>query len=115
MKEVSLLIRGTCQQFKFTLPYTKSQVKTVQITFWQKDHAGSEDCALPITKVLTDCVWTANSKECIVTLNQVETLAFTDQQKGWVQFRGVTTDDFAFGSRKQIFSVYPVKDETILQ
>ena len=87
------MIRASCQQFKFILPYTISQLKTARITFWQKDNEGTTECSLPITK----------------------TLAFATDRKAFVQFRGLTTDEFAFASRIMPISVYPVCDDTILE
>lgn len=112
---MSLLIRATCQEFRFKLPYTLSQIKNVQITFWQEGNEGTEDCPLPITKTLTDCTGDPDKKELSVTLNQIETLAFTTDKKACVQFRGLTADDFAFGSRIMPITVYPVKDDTVLE
>lgn len=109
------MIRGTCEQFKFKIPYRLSQLKTVRVTFWQPDNEGTENCALPITKVLADCVEDATSKAIIVTLNQIETLAFQTDRKAFVQFRALTTDGFAFGSKEKPITVYPVKDDTVLE
>lgn len=109
------MIRGTCQQFKFKIPYQLSQLKTVRITFWQPDNEGTEDCALPITKVLTDCTEDAASRTVYVTLNQVETLAFNTDEKAFVQFRALTTDGFAFGCKKKPITVYPIQDDTVLE
>ena len=108
------MIRASCQQFKFILPYTVAQSKAAKITFWQKDNEGTAECSLPITKTLNDCIGEPDSKELVVTLNQVETLAFVTDRKAFVQFRGLTQDDFAFASRIMPISVYPVCDETVL-
>lgn len=108
------MIRASCQQFKFILPYTVAQLKVAKITFWQKDNKGTAECSLPITKTLNDCIGESDSKELVVTLNQVETLAFVTDRKAFVQFRGLTQDDFAFASRIMPISVYPVCDETVL-
>jgi hypothetical protein len=107
------VIRGACQQFKFKTPYDLEQLKTVHITFWQPDNNGTEDCILPITKQLTDCK--QDQLGINVTLNQVETLAFSEKSKAFVQFRGLTTEGFAFASRIMPINVYPVKDETVLE
>ena len=115
MKGVSLLIRGTCQQFKFKTPYLASQIKAAKITFWQENNEGTENCPLPITKTLTDCVADPESPVLLVTLNQVETLAFSTESKAYAQFRGLTVDDFAFGSKIFPITVYPVKDDTVLE
>ena len=115
MKGVSLLIRATCQQFRFKLPYLLSQIKKVKITFWQEENNGTADCQLPITKSLAACIGDPDGKELCVTLNQVETLAFETDRKAFVQFRGLTNDGFAFGSKPMPITVYPVKDDTILE
>lgn len=109
------MIRGACQQFKFKTPYTFAQLKTVRITFWQQGNEGTIDCSLPITKERKDCVEDINSKTINVTLNQVETLAFATDKKAFVQFRALTTDGFAFASKIMPLTVYPVKDDTVLE
>ncbi len=115
MKEVSFVIRGTCQQFKFHLPYTKAQLKTVEIVFWQPENYDSQNNPFEITKTLEHCVGNSDDKELIVELTQTETLAFHTKRKAWVQFRGLTTEDFAFASKPMSISVYPIKKETVLQ
>jgi hypothetical protein len=107
---VVLVIRGTCEQFRFKTPYRLSQIKTIRINFWQPGNENAE-----IVKGLADCVEDATSKKLIVTLNQVETLAFNTDSKGFVQFRGLTNDGFAFGSKEKPFTVYPVRDDTVLE
>ena len=109
------MIRGACQQFKFKTPYPLSQLKTVRITFWQPNNDATKDCSLPITKVITDCVEDANSQAINVTLNQVETLAFNTDKKAFVQFRALTNNGFAFASKIMPLTVYPVKDDTVLE
>lgn len=115
MKGVSLLIRGTCQEFRFKLPYLLSQVAKVRITFWQEENDGTQQCSLPITKEIIDPTSDVDSKTLSVTLNQVETLAFTTDKRAFVQFKGLTKDNFAFGCRPKPITVYPVKDDTILE
>ena len=116
MKGVILLIRGTCSQFKFNIPYTLDQIDTARVTFWQCDYDGSEECALPITKTFSGNDWEEKSKDGViyVTLNQIETLAFTTEKKAYVQFRALTVDGFAFASRIIPITVYPTKDETVM-
>jgi len=104
------LIRATCQQFRFKLPYKKEDIKKVQITFWQEDNP-----ALPITKGIEDCMGDPDSKELYVELDQVATAAFKTDRKAFVQLRGLTINDFVFGSRVMPITVYPVKDDTILE
>ena len=115
MKGVSLLIRGTCQEFRFKLPYYLSQVEKVRITFWQEENDGTDLCPLPLQKTLDNCVVDADSKHLSVTLNQVETLAFVSDSRAFVELKGLTTDGFAFGMRPKPITVYPVKDDTVLE
>jgi hypothetical protein len=115
MKGVSLLIRATCQGFRFKLPYSFERIKNVQITFWQEGNEGTDDCPLPITKVLADCTGEHDGKELSVVLNQVETAAFMTDRKAFVQFRGLTDNDFVFGSHIMPITVYPVKNDTVLE
>ena len=110
------MIRGTCAQFKFNIPYTLDQIDTVRVTFWQCNHNGSDECSLPITKTFTSDNWEEKSKDGVIytTLNQIETFAFTTEEKAYVQFRALTTDGFAFASRIRPITVYPTKDETVM-
>lgn len=114
MKGVSLLIRATCEQFRFTLPYMVSQVEKVQILFWQKTDDG-ETYISRIEKCLDDCYKNPDSKQISVTLNQEETRSFSADRRAFVQLRGLTSDGIAFGSREQPITVYPVEDDTILE
>lgn len=110
------MIRGTYAQFKFKIPYDCSDLSLVKITFWQPGNQGvSTDRPLPIVKVLSQCNTTDNPNEVVVTLNQEETLRFSDKTKAYVQLRASCKDGIAFGSRKKEITVYPVYDDTILE
>lgn len=104
------MIRGTCQQFKFILPYKTSTLTKVSITFWQNDTG-----EIKVKKQLADCVYEPDSKELYVTLHQQETLMFSPEYKGFAQLRGLTADGCVFGCKEHIFSVYPTKDTAILE
>jgi hypothetical protein len=108
---VVLLIRGTCQQFKFKMPYDVDDIKAARIKFWQPCNENMS----PIIKTLDMCVPDAKTNSIVVTLNQEETLTFADDLRAFVQFRGLTSDNFAFGSRRIPINVYPTADETILE
>lgn len=114
MKGVSLLIRATCQQFRFKLPYTVSQVAKLKILFWQKADDG-EEYIVRIEKGLDDCYKDSDSAEIYVTLNQEETRSFVADRKAFVQLRGLTEDGFAFGSHKMPITVYEAEDDAILE
>lgn len=109
------MIRGTNAQFKFNIPYDCSDLSLVKITFWQPGNQGvSADRPLPIVKVLGQCNTTNNPNEIVITLNQEETLRFSDKTKAYVQLRASCKDGVTFGSKKQEITVYPVYDDTIL-
>lgn len=109
------MIRGANAQFKFKLPYNYSDLEIVKITFWQLDNNGpSFNRPLPIVKILQQCSPTDIPNEISVTLNQEETLRFTEIRKAYVQFRGITIDGIPIASKKQELTVYPVYDDSIL-
>lgn len=109
------MIRGTSQPFQFNIQYESSEISEVRIIFWQLDNDGTEDCILPLTKTKEMCVFDDTNKTISVTLNQVETLAFNTDRKAYVQLKGITTDGFVFASRETPITVYPIKDETIME
>lgn len=108
------MIRGACQQFRFSTPYPLDQLQTVRITFWQKGDDGEDIEPIP-TKLITDCTENGTPGFIYVTLNQRETLAFKSDRKAYVQFRALPTAGCAFSSRIIPITVYPTKDETVLE
>lgn len=109
------MIRGSNAEFRFKLPYDFSDLDVVKITFWQDMYAGpSKDWPLPILKVLEQCRQGDNPYELSVTLNQEETLRFTDKRKAKAQLRATTKTGIPFASKEQLVAVYPVKDDSIL-
>lgn len=109
------MIRGANAQFKFKLPYNYSELETVEITFWQPENNGpATNRPLPIIKILAQCSQTNNPKELSVTLNQEETLRFSEERKGCVQLRAKTIEGIPIVSREKQFTVYPVYNDSIL-
>lgn len=108
------MIRGTCQPFRFKTQYPLSQLQAVRITFWQTGDDGNDIEPIP-TKLITDCTENDTPGYIYVTLNQRETLAFKSDRLAYVQFRGLPTNGRAFSSYIMPFTVYPTKDETILE
>lgn len=109
------MIRGTNAEFRWKLPYDFSELELVKITFWQDNNSGPSDSRpLPILKVKEQCHQGDKSNELCVTLNQEETLRFTDKRKAKVQLRATTTTGVPFGSHEQLITVYPVYDDSIL-
>lgn len=110
------MIRGTNAQFKFNLPYQYSDLEVVQIVFWQPENNGpSIDRPLPITKILAQCSPSEeNPYQLSVTLNQEETLRFSEDRKAFVQLRATTYDGIPIANKKQSITVYPVYDDSIL-
>ena len=104
------MIRGTTAQFKFKLPYTKEELDWITIKFWQK---GNTSIRLPITKTKTHCSSEDNSNEIYVSLSAVETAVFSDKYKGIVQLRAQPLAGASFGSKQQLFTVYPMLDDII--
>lgn len=109
------MIRGANAQFKFRLPYNFSDLKIVKITFWQPLNDGPDKSRpLPIIKILQQCSATDVPNELSVTLNQEETLRFSDERKGYVQLRATTFEGIPIVSKEKQFTVYPVYDDSIL-
>lgn len=109
------MIRGTTAQFKFELPYNVSELTLVKITFWQPGNPGpSESRPLPIIKVLEQCITTDRPDELLVFLNKEETLRFSEERKAYVQIQGKVVDGSTFASKKEMITVYPIYDDSIL-
>lgn len=105
------MIRGTTAQFKFILPYAKSECTSIRIKFWQPNNLSK---LLPITRTESDCSTTDNDKELCVSLTAEETARFSDKYKAKVQLRG-QTNGTVFGSRPQLITVYPMLDDIIVE
>lgn len=109
------MIKGTNAQFIFKLPYNYSELESVKITFWQPENNGPADNRpLPIIKVLEQCSETDKPDELSITLNQEETLRFSELRKAYVQLRAQTIDGIPIASKKRPITVYPVYDDSIL-
>lgn len=109
------MIRGTNAQYKFNLPYKFSDIEVVKVTFWQDENYGpSSDRPLPITKVLEQCSPTDKPNQMSVTLNQEETLRFSEKRKAYVQFYAKTYSGIPVASHKQLITVYPLYDDSVL-
>ena len=109
------MIKGSNTQFNFILPCAVSDITMAQITFWQDGYFGpASNRPLPLVKVLGQCTLTEDPKELCVTLNQEETLRFSEDRKAYVQLKAITNDDVAYASKKRIITVYPVYDDNIL-
>lgn len=126
------MIRGTTSQFRFKLPYSKENVKSAEVVFWQHGHNGiNEDFPLPIVKkynqyfsesgsIATSGPWNwINDNTLGVKLWQQETLTFSDRYKAYVQIRGTSIDGSVFASGQKpvvvypIYADYPLEDEII--
>lgn len=109
------MIRGTNAQFKFNLPYNYTELKIVKITFWQSDNPGPTNSRpLPIIKVLEQCSPTNRPNELSITLNQEETLRFSDKKKAYVQLRAQAIDGTTIASPQKQIIVEPIYDDSIL-
>ena len=109
------MIRGTTAQFKFKLPYNVSELQVVKINFWQENYSGPSPARpLPIVKVLSQCSESNAPDELLVFLNKEETLRFLDDRKAYVQLRAKTKEGTAFGCKKEMITVYPVYDDSVL-
>lgn len=105
------MIRGTNTQFKFKLPYAKEELAWATMKFWQPNNTHPY---LPITKKLEHCETSADSMELCVSLTADETVRFSEKYKAKVQLRAQhAASGTIFGSRPQLFTVYPMSDEII--
>lgn len=103
------MIRGTTAQFKFKLPYSKSELDWITIQFWQPGNPSDE---LPITKIKTNCS-ESNHNEICVSLSAKETAKFLDKYKARVQLRAQPYFGAPFGSKQHLITVYPMPDNII--
>ena len=107
------MIRGTTAQFKFKLPYKKSELLWANIQFWQPGNPGIGN-PLPITKTLQHCTGPEDVEELCVALLPEETMRFSDKFKAKVQLRAYNKDTASvFASRQQSITVYPLNDAII--
>lgn len=105
------MIRGTTAQFKFKLPYPKNELQWATMKFWQP---GNTHESLPITKKLEHCDSPDDSTELCVSLTADETMRFSEKRKAKVQLRAQHVESgTVFGSRPQLFTVYPMNDEIL--
>lgn len=106
------MVRGTTAQFKFNLPYPQNELRWVTIKFWQSNNPSDY---LPITvKFASDELVNSDSKELYVSLRGDETAKFSDKYKAKVQLRAQHSESgTVFGSRPQLFTVYPMLDEIL--
>lgn len=105
------MIRGTSQQFRFTIPYDISELSSVSIMFWQPaDNSATEEPF--IEKNLENCE-VLGDKVLSVTLHSEETAQFTTNRKAYVQFVGIVNDGFTFASRIQQITIYPIKEKSM--
>ena len=105
------MIRGTTAQFRFKLPYKKSELEWATIQFWQPGNMNSN---LPITKRLEHCDAPDDSTELCVSLIAEETQRFSEKYKAKVQLRAQhMKSGTVFGSRPQLITVYPMPDHIL--
>lgn len=107
------MIRGTTAQFKFNLPYKKSELTWATIKFWQPGNKGTLGASLPITKRLEDCTASDDSEELCISLTAEETLRFSDKYKAKVQLRAQHESGAVFASHEQSITVYPINDDIV--
>lgn len=107
------MIRGTTAQFKFKLPYKKSELAWATMKFWQDGNNGTPESPLPITKRLAHCTSPEDSEELCVELSASETMRFSDKKKAKAQLRAQTIEGKTFASQQQLITVYPIHDDII--
>jgi hypothetical protein len=102
------MTQGTYVQFTFDLSCNYSDLKSVEIIFWQENYNGlSSDRPLPITKTLQQCNQGDKSNQLVVTLSREETLRFSDERKAYMSLTAILQNDKKIASYKNIIAVYP--------
>ena len=110
------MIRGTNAQFIFKLPYNYTELANAKIVFWQPYNSGPSTARpLPIVKVLQQCSQSTMPNELCVSLNQEETLRFSEKDKAYTQLRATTKEGIPIASKKHEITVYPIYDDSILE
>lgn len=110
------MIRGATVSFRFELPRKFEEFKSIQVTFWQNENNGpSLVRPLPIIKVKEQCAPNASGDECYVKLSAEETLRFSDERKGYVQFQGISMEGLSYPSKAREFTVYPNRHNNVLE
>lgn len=107
------MVRGTTAQFKFKLPYMKSELQLVTIKFWQPGNEGTPRAPLPIIKKLTHCDAPEDSTELYVSLTAEETSRFSDRLKAKVQLRALHESGTIIGTKQNMITVYPMDDDVL--
>lgn len=110
------MVRGTHEEFRFTIPYIKEEIASIKIIFWQEGRVGTTAQPFPIVKtgISPEVVWCASNVISVV-LNPEETLRFTDEKKAYTQFMGILTSGRKFGNKPKMFSVDPTYDDIIIE
>ena len=83
------MVRGTTPTLTFTLPFNTSIIKSVYVTFSQKDQE-------VFTVETNNC--TLSDNQLIIELTQSQTLAFTQNAVVEIQLRVLTNEDDALAS-----------------
>lgn len=110
------MVRGTTAQFQFKLPYNYSDLSLAKIVFWQPGNDGpSEERPLPIIKVLQQCSVSNDPKRIYISLTEEETARFSEKTKAYVQLKAKCIDGNTFASKKEIITVYPWYDDSVLE
>lgn len=109
------MIRGTNEEFRFKLPYPFAELDKVDVLFWQDGYYGpSSSRPLPIRKVYGQCSQGRDPYELSVTLNQEETLRFSEKRKAKIRLRATTVTGIPIASLIKLVPVYPTGDDSIL-
>lgn len=107
------MVRGVNTEFIFEMPCHYTNLKSVQITFWQEGNNGpSNSRILPIVKDLGHCEAKSNPKHISVVLNSEETMRFIDGRKAYVKFIGTKYTGQKFIMEKEAIDVDPAHDDS---
>lgn len=111
------MIRGTTSQFKFEIPYDFSDLKSVNVVFWQDGNDGpSEARKLPLILqynkddggLPNSLSWSSESNQIVATFDPEQTARFMDDRTAKIQLSATTTSGIRFASEQQSITVYPI-------
>ena len=114
-KGVVLMIRGTVQPFKFTLPCLNTELMWVKVRFSQPNNP----TLTPIIKTLDHCGprngrnQLDGSNTLSVSLTAYDTAQFSDKYKAKMQMLAKPIGGVEFGVSEYLITVYPMPDDII--
>lgn len=117
------LIRGTCQQFKFKIPYYCDNITKAKVIFKQPKNIVKDGIPYEFYKTyekdaadetVGGIKMISGQKSIYVDLDPVDTNGFECDSKAYMQLKALTSDGIEFSSRIIPITIYPTLDEDTL-